>query len=140
MDKMQQADPKQTGIAQLCCCTLSIPWIIVFFMYMSGGGDPEVCWVAPNELWTAQASTGVVGEYDIAAEYKNWFMIAFYVYIGLAVFQFLAGVCFLIDQAGVAKAFGCCFTLTKCTQCALWFWALFGLRFSAEGSVATGNM
>jgi len=69
-----------------------------------------------------------------------WFMIAFYVYIALAVFQFLVGVFFLIDQAGVAKAFSCCTMLAKCTQCALWFWALFGLRFSAEGSVATGGM
>ena len=30
--------------------------------------------------------------------------------------------------------------LTKCVQCGLWFWALIGLRFSQEGSVAAGKM
>ena len=30
--------------------------------------------------------------------------------------------------------------MAKCFQCGLWFWVVFALRFSDEGSVAAGKM
>ena len=79
-------------MGQLVCCTLSIPWVIVFYIYMNGGQDPEFCYVTRGELWVSQSPTGVDGEYDIAAEYRIWFTWAFFVYIAMFVFQAIAGI------------------------------------------------
>ena len=87
------------GNVGIICGILSIPWIIVFYMFMSGGQDPETCFVKPGELWTAPDATGLDGAYDIAAEYRSWFTRAFFVYICLCVFQLLYGVFFLLGES-----------------------------------------
>ena len=79
---------------------------------------------------------------DYAAAWRDWFMYAFYVYIALGVSMVLTGVANLIGgtAAMIAKGFSVCGMLIKCTQCALWIWVVFWLRFSQGGSVAAGKM
>ena len=88
---------QQNGLFALCYgLCFGEAWIIIFYMMMNGGFDSEHCYVTEGELWVSQTPTGASTEYDIAAEYRKWFMWAFFVYIGLFVFPVLHGICFLI--------------------------------------------
>ena len=98
----------------ICCGILSIPWIVLFYMYaqepdknidgsciIEDSKDPCNCWVTEGELWVSQYATvkgGVIEsdevlpiERDVAALWRSWFKWAFAVYICLAFFPICAG-------------------------------------------------
>ena len=64
MDKVKEkADP---GVGGICCALLAVPWIIVWYIFMTGSGDPEHCYVTEGELWVSQTPTpGNKLEYDM---------------------------------------------------------------------------
>ena len=125
-----------------CCIGLcSLPMIIAYHIFTYDNPDPEHCWVIEGGLEAYAEAPGQPGELDMAAEWRHWFKVMFWMYTITASLPCLAGICAFGAPYTIPGAI-CMYVGFGCGAVAkggIFWWGVF-MRFRDQGRVASGNM